>query len=451
MPSGRNRSENGRMIRGSRRGRPQAAIALLALLLAAYPPGDLSGRSGWVVRRPPPRGGRRGSEGGREGPRHSVPLCGRLVPPPREGAGQGPGPEADRGPPGSLRRLCRLPGGGRTPRAGARPGEEDHQPLLPPGGRLLRPDREALLCRPGALGPGDVGGGRRRDRSPGRGGPPRSRADPRLAGPAARSRPADEGAQGERGRSPRPRVVPGRRGDRRDDRGPRREAPRRVAPAARERLPRRGRLEPRGGRTRGDRGGRRRPGVLREGAPLSLRGRDRLDQEEPYRERLGVHRRGVQAAPRDDRRDPPPREAGGLASQALRCRPSPGRRAPGRRACPLRRHPRGVRRLVSPRAGRRRGRRRGARRLVAGRPRPLLPASGEPVSLGFVWRLRCASAGDAARLAEALAPLYASRPEDRRPRVAVRADLVDVSLGAEDQNPRNVTPPEGAGGPPAPR
>ena len=73
---------------------------------------------------------------------------------------------------------------------------------------------------------------------------------------------------------------------------------------------------------------------------------------------------------------------------------------------------------------------------------------GAPAPVGFVWRLRCATAGDASRLAEALEPLYAGRPEGRRPAVEIRADLVDVSLGACG---RCVTKPEGVGGPPAPR
>jgi hypothetical protein len=54
---------------------------------------------------------------------------------------------------------------------------------------------------------------------------------------------------------------------------------------------------------------------------------------------------------------------------------------------------------------------------------------GIPPRVGFVWRVRCATASDAGRLAASLEPLYAGKPAGARPAVAARGDVVEVALG----------------------
>lgn len=46
--------------------------------------------------------------------------------------------------------------------------------------------------------------------------------------------------------------------------------------------------------------------------------------------------------------------------------------------------------------------------------------------VGFLWRIRAATPAGAARIAELLGPLYATRPAPARPRISVRGDLVEV-------------------------
>lgn len=53
--------------------------------------------------------------------------------------------------------------------------------------------------------------------------------------------------------------------------------------------------------------------------------------------------------------------------------------------------------------------------------------------VGFLWRIRAATPAGAARIAELLGPLYATRPAPARPRISVRGDLVEVV--------RSVVPP----------
>ncbi len=49
--------------------------------------------------------------------------------------------------------------------------------------------------------------------------------------------------------------------------------------------------------------------------------------------------------------------------------------------------------------------------------------------IGFLWRIRCGSAEEAARLATALAPLYSGRPVPARPTILARGDVVEVTRG----------------------
>ena len=55
---------------------------------------------------------------------------------------------------------------------------------------------------------------------------------------------------------------------------------------------------------------------------------------------------------------------------------------------------------------------------------------GPPPGVGFSWRIRCATAPDAVRLAAALLPLYAARPSRSRPSVRPLGEVVAVDLGA---------------------
>jgi hypothetical protein len=48
---------------------------------------------------------------------------------------------------------------------------------------------------------------------------------------------------------------------------------------------------------------------------------------------------------------------------------------------------------------------------------------------GFLWRIRCASPADAARIGAALRPLYSGRPSSSRPAVSTRRDVVEVAFG----------------------
>ncbi len=57
--------------------------------------------------------------------------------------------------------------------------------------------------------------------------------------------------------------------------------------------------------------------------------------------------------------------------------------------------------------------------------RPGNPSPG----VGFLWRVRCASAADAARLAAAIAPVYSARPPESRPTIHARGEVVAIDLG----------------------
>lgn len=60
-------------------------------------------------------------------------------------------------------------------------------------------------------------------------------------------------------------------------------------------------------------------------------------------------------------------------------------------------------------------------------------ASKEPSyagGIGFLWRIRAVSPAAAKRIAALLAPLYGSRPDDERPSVTTRGDVVEVALSA---------------------
>jgi hypothetical protein len=54
------------------------------------------------------------------------------------------------------------------------------------------------------------------------------------------------------------------------------------------------------------------------------------------------------------------------------------------------------------------------------------PAGG----IGFLWRIRAGSPAAAKRIAALLAPLYGSRPVEKRPSVTTRGDVIEVALGA---------------------
>ena len=68
--------------------------------------------------------------------------------------------------------------------------------------------------------------------------------------------------------------------------------------------------------------------------------------------------------------------------------------------------------------------------------------SGPSPGVGFSWRIRCASAGEATRLAAALGPLYAARPAASRPSVRARGSVVAVDLGAVSARRRAASRPE---------
>jgi hypothetical protein len=52
---------------------------------------------------------------------------------------------------------------------------------------------------------------------------------------------------------------------------------------------------------------------------------------------------------------------------------------------------------------------------------------GDSPQIGFLWRVRCLSAGTAARVAAVLEPLYAARPAPARPTIRVSGDIVEVA------------------------
>ncbi len=70
-----------------------------------------------------------------------------------------------------------------------------------------------------------------------------------------------------------------------------------------------------------------------------------------------------------------------------------------------------------------------------------LPASPSP-GVGFLWRVRCASAEGAARLAAAIAPLYSARPPETRPTVCAQGLVVAIDLGMATGRREPSTPPE---------
>ncbi len=170
------------------------------------------------------------------------------------------------------------------------------------------------------------------------------------------------------------------------------------------------------------------------------------------RRRLGVHRRELQVASRDDGRDPPSR-----ADPRARSLLAPGDVPSGAEI------PGGMRVLYTDtfgewmlgtlleRAGAPDAKALAAEwqddRILFFEPKRV---EGEARPVGFLWRIRTTSPDAARRLAAALAPLY-ERP-DGRPVAAVTAvaDRVEVVRG-RPQAPKPVSPPSGTSGQPAAR